>query len=449
MPFIVTTDTATIETLGEEPLEATIEIVPRNCKLKPYQNIDVPSFTVSGEMIAYASPDSTFAVTKMLLDAAQKTIVIGIYDFTAAYIADLLKDALARSVRITLMLDTDHVKGEDEIFKELATLGVVCVSAPSCASEKQNAHYFRSSHEKVIVIDNEICMIQSGNFSKNSIPLNVGDGVSNGVFRTGNRDMGIAVRSKALAKFLVQVLKSDMQLELNAPEDVEAALEIAPPPFLVEKAPSKGPSKLFPSKTFKLPGPLAVQPVLSPDNYMHVVPGALKKAMKSVLIQQQYIHSADAPIADLLAIISEARDDAEDFDIRILLGKIFDDKALAKERENLANIAKQYDLKIGRNIRYVDTTRFVHCHNKLVIIDGMTVLVSSQNWLKAAVLENREAGLLLTHKGLASYFTDIFEEDWKVGQTKLPSHIEAGGVTPETLSEGGFVEVAAADYQQL
>jgi len=450
MPFIVTKDTATIEALAQEQaLEATIEIVPRNCKLKTYQSVTVPSFPVTGKVIAYASPDSTFAVTKMLLDAAEKRIVIGMYDFTAGYVADLLKDALARGVRITLMVDTDHVKGEDEIFKDLATLGVVCVSAPSCASEKQSAHYFRSSHEKVIVIDDEICMIQSGNFSKNSIPLNLGDGVANGVFRTGNRDMGIAVQSKTLAKFLVQVLKSDMQLELNAPEDVEAALEIAAPPLLVEKAPSKGPSKLFPSKTFKLPGPLTVQPVLSPDNYMRVVPEALRNAKQSVLIQQQYIHSADAPIAELLAVIANARDETQDFDIRILLGKIFDDKALAKERENLANMAELYDLKIGRNIRYVDTTRFVHCHNKLIIIDGKIVLVSSQNWSKAAVLENREAGMLLTHKGVATYFTEIFEEDWKVGQTKLPSHIESGGVTPEALSAGGFVEVAAADYQQL
>src|SRR5207253_10061646 len=136
----------------------------------------------------------------------------------AGYIADLVKDALARGVEITIMLDTDHVKGEDEIFNGLADAGVTCVPAPSCASDK--VHYFRSSHVKVIVIDGEICMVQSGNFSKNSIPLNVGDGVANDNFRTGNRDMGVAVRSKTLAKFLVNILDSDMKLELSAAEAV-------------------------------------------------------------------------------------------------------------------------------------------------------------------------------------------------------------------------------------
>lgn len=426
--------------------EATLEMVPRNCSLEDYKKVNVPSFSVSGSITAYASPDSTFAVTKRLLDSAQKTIVIGIYDFTAGYVSDLLKDAMARGVKVTLMLDTDHVKGEDEIFEGLQDAGATCVPAPSCASKR--IHVFRSSHEKVIVIDSEVCLIQSGNYSMNSIPLNVLDGKADGHFRTGNRDMGIAVRSKDLARFLVKILNSDMKLELNSPEALARPFS-DPPPMLIEAAPAKRPDKLFPSKTFSLSSPLSVQTILSPDNYMNVIPSELKKARSSVLIQQQYIHSKDAPIAELLAAIGEARDASQDksFDVRILLGKLFDNKALAKEKQNLARMAAEYGLKIGRNIRYVDTTRFVHCHNKLIVVDGKTVLVSSQNWSNAAVLENREAGLLFQHKGVASYFTDIFEEDWKVGQKKLPASTKSGKATPETLKRGGFVEVAAADYQ--
>jgi phosphatidylserine/phosphatidylglycerophosphate/cardiolipin synthase-like enzyme len=453
MPLIVQkngTHKAAIESLTagtrEKSLEATLEMVPRNCKLEEYDNVNVPAFTVNGQIIAYASPDSTFAVTKEFLDAAANSILIGIYDFTAGYVSDLLKDAMARGVKVTLMLDTDHVKGEDELFASLADNGADCVPAPSCASKK--IHYFRSSHEKVIVIDGEVCLLQSGNYSKNSIPLNVEDGVDDSHFRTGNRDMGVAVRSKELAKFLTKILKSDMKLQLDAPEGVGHAFA-SPPPMLVEAAPSKRPSKIFPSKTFKLGSPLDVQPILSPDNYMKAVPEVLRRAKKSVLIQQQYIHSLDDPIAELLQAIADAGQGQDDFDVRILLGKLFDDKALTKEKDNLKNIADKYDLKISRNIRYVDTTRFVHCHNKLIIIDGKTVLVSSQNWSKAAVLENREAGLLFEHKGVASYFTDIFEADWAVGQKKLPAHIQSGGATPEMLRRGRFIEVAAADYQEV
>jgi phosphatidylserine/phosphatidylglycerophosphate/cardiolipin synthase-like enzyme len=194
---------------------------------------------------------------------------------------------------------------------------------------------------------------------------------------------------------------------------------------------------------------MSVQPILSPDNYMDVIPGVLRAAKKSILIEQQYIHSADAPVAELLKAIADARKNKPGFDVRIVLGKIFSDKDLQKEKENLANLAAKYGLKIGQNIRYIDTTRLVHCHNKLIIVDGQTVLTSSQNWSRAAVLENREAGLLFAHPGVAKYFTDIFEVDWKTGQKKLPATVGRGAATPEDLKRGGFIEVAAADYQQL
>jgi len=455
MPMIVkqADDTleATVESLSTDTFEATLEMVPRNCVLSPhYKKVNVPPYSINGKLVAFASPDSTFAVTKRLLDAAKKTIDIGIYDFSASYMASILKDAIARKVKVTLMLDTDHVKGEDEIFKELKKAGADCVSAPSCASENKSAKVFRSAHEKFIVIDGETCIVQSGNYSPNSIPMNVLDGKADGHFRTGNRDMGVAVQSKKLAAFLTKILDSDIKLELNTPEALAAATAaLPPPPMLVEAAPTKRPDKLFPSKTVSLSSSISVQPILTPDNYMDVIPGVLKAAKKSILIEQQYIHSADPPVAQLLQAIADAKKGKAGFDVRIILGKIFSNKDLQKEKENLKNMADKYGLKIGQNIRYIDTTRLVHCHNKLVLVDGKTVLVSSQNWSKAAVLENREAGLLFDHTGVAAYFTDIFEVDWKTAQKQLPKKIGANVVAPESLRAGGFIEVSAADYQQL
>jgi phosphatidylserine/phosphatidylglycerophosphate/cardiolipin synthase-like enzyme len=455
MPMIVKQDDsvpeAVAESIGADNFEATLEMVPRNCILRPaYEKIPIPAFTVSGKITAFASPDSTFAVTKRLIDAAQKTIEIGIYDFSASYVATLLKDAMSRQVKVTLMLDTDHVKGEDAIFADLKTLGANCVSAPSCASANKSAHVFRSSHEKYIVIDGEVCIVQSGNYSPNSIPMNVLDGKADGHFRTGNRDMGIVVNSKELAKFLTKVLDSDIKLELDTPEAVAAAGEsLKPPPTLVEAAPAKRPDKLFPSKTFTLNKPMNVQPIFTPDNYMDLIPGMLKTAKQSILIEQQYIHSADVPIAALLDAIATVKRANKNLDVRIILGKIFSNADLAKEKVNLANIKAKYGLKIATNIRYIDTTRLVHCHNKLVIVDGETVLVSSQNWSRAAVLENRETGLLFKHAGVAGYFSEIFEVDWSTAQQKLPTKIGSNVASPESLKKGGFIEVAAADYQQL
>ena len=422
-----------------------LEMVPRGCKLDKYKPIKVPPITIENtDIVAYCSPDSTYAATKRLFDEAKKSIVIGIYDFTADYMKEMVLNALQRKVKVTLMLDIDS-KDEQKMFDEMVDSGVDGVPAPSCASHK--IHYFSSSHEKVIVIDDEWCLVQSGNYSENSIPLNVKDGGDPKHFRFGNRDTGLAIRSPELSKFFTKVLDSDMALELGA----EGIAKVKAPPqaaFLVEKAPKVVPTKLFPSKSFSINGSLEVQPVLSPDNYMETIPEKLKAARKSILIEQQYIRGSQGDITELLEAIQEARKKAPKLAVRIILGKLFNKKALPQEKKNLQLLASKYKLTLGRNIRYIDTDRFVHCHNKMILVDGKGVLISSQNWSDSAVSKNREAGVWLKHTGICSYFTDIFESDWKSAKNK-PTGVGPATVEPEALQKGGYVRVSPADYQEV
>lgn len=420
------------------------EVVGRNCRLEPYDKIPVPLHNADQEIIAYCSPDSTYAVTKRLFDGAKKSILIGIYDFSADYMKEMVLDALKRGVKIKLMLDIDN-KNEQDLFDELNDSGVDGVPAPSCASHR--AHYFSSSHEKVIVVDGEWSLVQSGNYSENSIPFNVKDGGDTAHFRNGNRDTGLAIRSRKLAKFFTTILESDMALELNGPEGVARVAEAAKA-FLIERAPTKIPLTLFPSKTFKLTKPLSLQPVLSPDNYMDVIPDKLRSATKSILIEQQYIRAGQDNIKDLLQAIKDAREATMKLDVRIILGKIFSNKDLPKERENLDLLKREYGLVLGENIRYIDTSRFVHCHNKMVLVDGQGVLVSSQNWSNFAVSKNREAGVWLSHAGIGKYFSQIFENDWKTA-LKAPAVAPKDIIEPEALRAGGYVRVVPADYQEV
>lgn len=441
MPAFVLRPGTTPESLASEP---TIEAF-QGCRLEEYKKRKIPSFSADEEVIAYASPDSTYAVTKRLMDAAKKSILIGIYDFTAAHMKTLLLNALARGVKITLMLDVETTGAEEDLFNELIELGVEGVRAPACTSER--AHYFASCHEKFIVIDGLWTLVQSGNYSNNSIPLNEQDGGDPNAFVNGSRDSGLAIKSRKLAKFFTDVLRSDIALELNAPEGVVERVQPEGADVVwVEAAPKSMPSKLFPSKTFTLSKPLLIQPVLSPDNYMSTIPGVLSAAKKSILIEQQYIRGSQTDISILLAAIKEARDANPDLHVRIVLGKIFGAKDLEKEKKNLDLLKKKYGLKLGPNIRFIDTDRLVHCHNKLIIVDAREILVSSQNWSNSAVSKNREAGLLLNHKGIAKYFTGIFESDWSTASSKLPKFGPAR-LELADLREGGFVQVVPADYR--
>jgi phosphatidylserine/phosphatidylglycerophosphate/cardiolipin synthase-like enzyme len=428
---------------------ASLELVPRNCTLDgKYKKLtSIPTFDVQSTFIAYASPDSTYAVTRRLFDAAQKEIIIGIYDFSADYMKDLVLNAMQRGVKVSLMLDIDG-DDEQELFDELAKFGCKAVPAPSCASE--NTSFFPSSHEKVIVIDGTWCLVQSGNYSANSIPFNETDGGDKNNFVKGNRDMGIAVRSKPMAEFFAKLLRSDMKLELDAAR-AQAAMAVRrkPEPDLVEAVPELLPPKLFKSKEVNPTGVIRVKPVLSPDNYMDEVPSMLEKATTSILIEQQYIRSDQSDIAQLLTAIQTARANNPQLDVRIILGKLFGAKDVAKEKKNVANLKKTFDLHLGDNIRYIDTKRFVHCHNKLIIVDGATVLVSSQNWSNSAVAKNREAGLMFRFPTIAKYYAEIFESDWSTASKTIPKVGRKETVSPEAVAKGGFVEVRAADYQEV
>jgi phosphatidylserine/phosphatidylglycerophosphate/cardiolipin synthase-like enzyme len=443
MPLVVSDARGTAESLGGV---GQIELVPRNCRLESYKKLKkVPSFQVTGDLVAYASPDSTYVVTRRLLDGAKKSILIGIYDFSADYMKDLLLNAMQRGVKVSLMLDIDGGK-EEEVFEELERFGCETVQAPSCASD--SISYFPSSHEKVIVIDGKWTLIQSGNYSKASIPFNEVDGGDPHNFVKGNRDMGVAIASQPLARFFTKVLRGDMKLQLDA-EGAEALMRRrVEEPDLVEAVPAQIPVKLFPSKTFNPARKIRVTPVLTPDNYLDVIPEFLATAKKSIYIENQYIRGKHAQIVKLLTAIKQAKDKRPALDVRIILGKLFGRDDVAKEKENVKILKRDFGLKLGTNIRYIDTKRFVHCHNKLIVVDRKSALVSSQNWSNTGVGTNREAGVILHHPPIARYYADIFESDWSTAQKKVPS-VGARTVRPEALPAGNFMEVRAADYQEV
>ncbi|MGY4648552.1 hypothetical protein ACVWWN_002348 [Mycobacterium sp. URHB0021] len=78
----------------------------------------------------------------------------------------------------------------------------------------------------------------------------------------------------------------------------------------------------------------------------------------------------------------------------------------------------------------------VHCHNKMVIIDGAAVLVSSQNWSDFAVTKNREAGLWLPHRDIAQYFQGIFDVDRRTAFRRPEEMFGDEDVSREALGKG-------------
>jgi hypothetical protein len=302
-----------------------LELVPRLCALKKYTPVTVKKFRINGDVISYASPESTYVQTKKLLDEAKTSILIGIYDFTAPYICDILVNALKRGVTISIMLDLDNRKGEPELWEQMKNSGITGIPAPSCASRE--ARYFPSCHEKVIVIDSLWTLVQSGNYTDNSIPKNEVDGCDPAHpqnYVPGNRDMGIAIKSVALARFFTKIIRSDMKLQLDATDKesptmasmagTHVSLETPRPPIM--------PPHLFPSRRFILKNKIDVVPILSPDNYMDTIPDFLASATKSISIEQQYIRSTQPEVRSLLGAIQTTMKKNPEMDVRIIIAPL-------------------------------------------------------------------------------------------------------------------------------
>lgn len=419
-----------------------LELLGRQCKLDPYQAVTVPASKVDGEIIAYASPDSTFAVTRRLIENAKKTILIGTYDFTASYIADLLTAAVGRGVKVELMLDLDGRSGELPLYDALAAAGVKVHPAPACGPG--HAHYFPSCHEKVTVIDGAWVLVQSGNYTENSIPPNDPSPVSTLPHVPGNRDMGLAIKSKTLATFFTKVIKADIKRAVTAVSPQELAEVFEPEVLMFETAPAVVPA-VVPDKSFVTAAGQKVQAVVTPDNYIAVAEALLRGATKSIDIEQQYIRPTQPEVGRLLKAIKAARAANPSLKVRIIVAAGYGGADTEKLRKELAQLEHDHDLAFGPRIRLLNKKYFVHCHNKLIVVDGERVLVGSQNWSDSGVSKNREAGILVTHKGIADYFTGLVDFDWKTGVKTLP---KPKPVKPHEMAPAA-VRVRYGDYANV
>jgi PLD-like domain len=75
-------------------------------------------------------------------------------------------------------------------------------------------------------------------------------------------------------------------------------------------------------------------------------------------------------------------------------------------------------------------------HNKGIVVDSKTVMISSQNWSGDGVLRNRDAGLIIFDEEVAQYYEQVFLHDWQY-------MAEAGPVAPSSPSDTGFLLAGA------
>jgi len=186
-----------------------------------------------------------------------------------------------------------------------------------------------------------------------------------------------------------------------------------------------------------------VESVFAPENAVEKVLNLLDSANKSIYIEQFYIYKNwgtkknPKPNLFLEKVLEKARQGIE---VKILL----DSNSYNIEKSDLnsnlntvdflKNVAEKENLKLEAKLADLENLGVDKIHNKGVIIDEKTVLVSSINWNENSPKRNRETGIII-HGEAAQYFVDLFKKDFEGNKTTF-QQTDNSGLTGKIVSGG-------------
>ncbi len=437
-------------------------------------NFGFQTFEFTGTIIPFVSPENTFEVISNELNNAKQSIWINVYQFTHLTLLEVVEAALERGVEVRLILEGEPVgwnlsNVDQEYYKDskkdpytekyvahrLTQKGaqVVFLTDKDAGDMRKRYTY---NHAKYIIIDAKTLLLLSGNLKPSSIPTDPTLGY-------GNREWGAVVRNTDVAGYFINVFESDW-VPLNEFRNDTRYFNSthptygAPPAYFVPaQRPKSGwyqPLEDLDPQPFETSASYKVSPVLSPDTSRLMegsITGAINLAATSVYVNQAdinidwvYSRGGDRHFkfnwSDEVSRFVNWGDGYEHHnqylqalvdaalrgcDVKILVDSRFSefnyevhDGSQDNELDNIDTILYINQLAELLGIETKLEARLCHLgglskvHNKGLIIDGETVLVSSINWNFNSVMNNREAALLIENSKVARFFERVFLSDW-------------------------------------
>jgi phosphatidylserine/phosphatidylglycerophosphate/cardiolipin synthase-like enzyme len=183
-----------------------------------------------------------------------------------------------------------------------------------------------------------------------------------------------------------------------------------PPDLYMDESIFKGSYEpQFESKTFS--GNFSVTPVFSPDTSVKAICDMIESANESIYIEQMYIYKnwskTLSPFIERLVNKSK-----QGLDVKVILNY----NPYYGSTNDKCNQTKRYFESYGIEVKFVYTnwSYFTNIHNKGMIVDNKSVLVSSINWNEDSVTLNREAGIIINNEDVARYYSNVFFYDWNL-----------------------------------
>jgi phosphatidylserine/phosphatidylglycerophosphate/cardiolipin synthase-like enzyme len=367
--------------------------------------INIPFY---GEIITFVSPDSSFETIIGELRKANDSIYFNIYEFTNPFLCDELVGALLRGVSVNIFLEGSPIGGipdeEKYILNRIANYGG---NIRFIVNDRENKVYTRYTfnHGKYLVIDNKTVIVESCNWARTGIPKDP---------TYGNREWGIIVRNENVVEYFLDVFLDDWNPDrCDSYSFYDMNLSVKPDFYMDESVYKGSYEPIFESKTIL--GNFSVIPVVSPDISYKTICDMIDSAGKSIYIEQLYIYRdwADRVNPFVERLVNKSNNGV---DIKVILNY----NPHYESTNEKSNLTKQYLEEYGIEVKFIYTnwSYFSNVHNKGMIIDNKSVLISSINWNENSVARNREAGIIIENDDVAQYYTDVFFYDWNLNSPK-------------------------------
>jgi phosphatidylserine/phosphatidylglycerophosphate/cardiolipin synthase-like enzyme len=342
---------------------------------------------------------------------------VNVYEFSSTDLARPLIDAHRRGVNVTVLVEGGPVGGISPEEKTVIwTMNQSGIPVFQMGKTGDTRLPYRFDHAKYLIIDDQAVLLTSENFKTSGFPPQG---------RKGNRGWGICIENEPLAAYFENMFTTDIGGIHIVPVTGSPGPAESPSrdPYTVEYVP------------YRFSG-AQVTPVIAPDTSYQIV-GLLNSANSTIDIEQAYITNESANLLNpfLGAAINASRRGVR---VRILLDSYWyntDDEKDNDEMVALINtVAATENLPLEARCADLVSGNIEKIHNKGVIIDNRSVLVSSINWNTNSPDFNREAGVIIVHDGVAGYFRNVFDDDWQPVRPSLKN-------TPDYFKFSGLIVI--------
>ncbi|MCK4730069.1 MAG: hypothetical protein KAT28_02015 [Candidatus Aenigmarchaeota archaeon] len=350
----------------------------------------------AAEVTTFVNPDCSYESLENFL-SDYSSLYIAVYEFTNPCIADLIEKK--DNTEIILLVENVPVSG-----MKLAEKKILCgLKENNIRVVLYDGEGFH--HAKYIIKDNSSVLIASENFGYTGFSRNPS---------FGNRGWGAVVEDDKTANDFLKTFFGDLKISeefVCELDDYKTACN----PEVGYYSPGIEPERFRNQEVYSIFAPNAIDDILE----------LIESADTSIYIQQMYIYKYwgskkdgsvdETPSLFLEKVINKSR---EGVDVKILLDSYWyniDRKNPVSNYhtvEYVNQIAEEENLNLEARLINLDKTNLEKIHNKGVIIDNTTVLVSSINWNKHSPKKNREAGIVIKGDS-AKYYAKVFFCDWK------------------------------------